>query len=155
MTTQNSYLYAITDSYNKIPNSITRFQKSNLFKKWVQKFYLNGDSNLKIEDSIYNPTNYNQDPDYFLIDQLSLCHSNDSQSTNDATHTRSTINYTRAPVFESPCISAANLDEMNASGLITEVREGSVSTAEVSSNPEGVPATAAINTVISTHTYST
>ena len=58
--TQNTYLYQIITSYNKLPKEITMIRDPKIFKKWLKKFYLDKNIILKTRENP-NPISYMED----------------------------------------------------------------------------------------------
>ena len=58
--TQNTYLYQIITSYNKLPKEITMIRDPKIFKKWLKKYYLDKNIILKTRENP-NPISYMED----------------------------------------------------------------------------------------------
>ena len=69
--TQSTYLYTMINQYNQLPDSLTKINKHEIFKKWLKKIFL--DKKIIIPINKHNPDNLIEDPNYNQYNNNNIC----------------------------------------------------------------------------------
>ena len=69
--TQQTLLYSAVSNFNSLPDSLTKFTRPEIFKRWLKRWLI--DKNIKIPVNQCNPINTILDPDYLYYDQHMMC----------------------------------------------------------------------------------